>query len=419
MNCKMVGAISTQSSCRRLAAAIWVAVSAALAHAGLTAFAVGSGRAVVQSSISVGRRPTFRSAGSLGGSIWEAGASRNVPRCGRAVFLLVAAAFVPTTFLRRRGRRCCSASGIACRAHSCKNLAVVFIKPHANTVAAREVVPQFLRDRGIEVVRQGSVVAADIDQKGIIDSHYSAIARIGMERDMAALGLKESAAEKFASGYGITLQDAMVAGKLHSAATALEVLKVSPGELLNRCLAAGYEKLGSGLYAAKLDGPGGEPIYVLNGFYARMREKFVAPGVAVEWFVISFEEDKMPWKKFRSEVIGSTNPMDAVDFSLRAKVRDEWQALGLKEETNYQDNGVHASAGPLEALRERMIWLGEDPQADPFGAALLEKGVERERLQALLENPRVDLGSGKEDFVFDLLEDVDTQEALKLLAASK
>lgn len=284
----------------------------------------------------------------------------------------------------------------------------MFVKPHACTAEVLQLAPRFLEERGMEVLRTGSVAADEIDAKGIIDSHYAAIAKVGMARDLSTLGLGAAEAKRFSDGYGKQLDEAMEAGDVYSAATALEALGVSPSELLDRCLAAGYEKLRSGLYCARLEG-GGQglpPLYVLNGFYARMREKFVAPGVVVHWFVVRF---RSPWSAFRKEVIGATQPVDALGGSLRATIRDQWEELGLREETNYQDNGVHASAGPLEALRERAIWLGDDPRADDFGAAL------GSRVEALIENPDVSMG-GKRGSVFDLLEDVDSGEALDMLA---
>ncbi|OLP90412.1 Phosphoacetylglucosamine mutase [Symbiodinium microadriaticum] len=187
-------------------------------------------------------------------------------------------------------------------------------------------------------------------------------------RNLDSLGLGNDEAAKFEKGCGRTLSDAMSAGEVCSAVTAMEILEVEPGELLQRCLDAGYEKLRSGLYCAKLAGGETGQLFVLNGFYARMREKFTKAGVVVHWHVVGFDSAKLPWTKFRSEVIGATNPVDAVAGSLRARIRDEWKDLGLAAETNYQDNGVHASASPLESLRERQVWLGEDVSVDTFGA---------------------------------------------------
>lgn len=57
-----------------------------------------------------------------------------------------------------------------------KNSAFVFIKPHAVTDAAKALVKLKLAEEGIAVVREGSLGAAEIDAKQLIDQHYYAIA---------------------------------------------------------------------------------------------------------------------------------------------------------------------------------------------------------------------------------------------------
>lgn len=295
-----------------------------------------------------------------------------------------------------------------------ENVALVFVKPHAATPQVLKLVPDFLREKGLEVLRSGSIESREIEESGIIDAYYAAIAAVGMARDVTSLGLEE-VEEKF-KVYGRTLPEAVEAGEVCSAVTAMEILDVDPSELLRRCLAAGYEKLRSGLYCARLEGGPTGQLFVLNGFYSRMREKFTTEGVTVHWFVVSWHQSQLPWSDFRRQVIGATNPTDAVEGSLRARIRDEWQSLGLKEETNYQDNGVHASAGPLEALRERMVWLGDDPETDTFGKELATTCSIR--LKDLVENPILDV-DGKTGTAFDLLEELDTRQTLEALASAK
>lgn len=156
-----------------------------------------------------------------------------------------------------------------------------------------------------------------------------------MQRDPTQLKLSAPAKTKFAETFGIAVDDAVAAGSVHTAATALEALRVSSSEFQELWLAAGCTKLGPGVYAAKMSGPGDVPIYVFNGFYASLRDKFVRPGVEVTWYEVRFDPAKLSWATFRGEVIGSTDPAKAVEGSLRAKFRDEWQALGLKAEFSH------------------------------------------------------------------------------------
>ena len=56
----------------------------------------------------------------------------------------------------------------------------------------------------------------------------------------------------------------------------------------------------------------------------------------------------MSWKDFRGNLIGPTNPANAPAGSIRGMIAAKWQELGLPGECNGADNGVHASASPLE-----------------------------------------------------------------------
>lgn len=69
--------------------------------------------------------------------------------------------------------------------------------------------------------------------------------------------------------------------------------------------------------------------------------------------------------------VGPTDPADAPKGSLRASIYAEWKKLGLKSVPTIGENGVHASASPLEGLAERANWLKADIAKDPFGAALM------------------------------------------------
>ena len=115
----------------------------------------------------------------------------------------------------------------------------------------------------------------------------------------------------------------------------------------------------------------------------------------------------------RGTVLGATNPADAEPSSIRAKMLAQHEALGMEEAPNNSNNGVHASASPLEALKERLIWLNFTLDSDPTGSKLVELAVwdesKRPVLDSLLENPPVDV-AGMKGKAFDILEDKDTPD---------
>ena len=69
-----------------------------------------------------------------------------------------------------------------------------------------------------------------------------------------------------------------------------------------------------------------------------------------------------------------------------------WESLGLPTQPSGSDNGVHASASPLEAAAERAIWLGTSlsdgtTSADPLVEQWKGAGLPVDMLQRWAENP--------------------------------
>ena len=56
------------------------------------------------------------------------------------------------------------------------------------------------------------------------------------------------------------------------------------------------------------------------------------------------------------KVLGATDPSTASEGSVRRAIFDKWEELGLAKQPSTGENGVHASASPLEGLFERMNW---------------------------------------------------------------
>jgi len=152
-------------------------------------------------------------------------------------------------------------------------------------------------------------------------------------------------------------------------------------------------------------------MFVINGFYMSMRDKYCKPGAGINYYVLSWDESKLSWKNFRGEVLGATDPLSAGAGSMRRHLFENWQALGLASLPDIGDNGLHASASPMEALFERMNWLGADWKADPFGQALLAAGIPAETVESWKRDPQVPF-EGSNRSLFDLFEDHDASATL-------
>mmetsp|Transcript_26646 Transcript_26646/g.63302 ORF Transcript_26646/g.63302 Transcript_26646/m.63302 type:complete len:298 (-) Transcript_26646:175-1068(-) len=292
------------------------------------------------------------------------------------------------------------------------NTALVFVKPHAANDAVLELTKKHLGDKGIKIVREGELGAQEIKAKGIIDDHYAALAANAVKTLPKDLLVADANKAKFAQEYGKSWDTAVGDGSFLNLAQYQEKFPdLSAVEVEKRWRAGATVKLAPGNYVSKI---AEDDVLVINGFYASMRDKFISPGARVLWMVVQFDEANLPWKDFRGSVLGATDPTTASQGSLRRVILEQWKELGLAQEPSTSDNGVHASAGPIEGLRERMIWLGVKAEEDAFGELLASKGVKPALVASLCNNQLVTV-DGKEGPAFDMLEDTDSSVALQAI----
>mmetsp|Transcript_25955 Transcript_25955/g.46919 ORF Transcript_25955/g.46919 Transcript_25955/m.46919 type:complete len:319 (+) Transcript_25955:95-1051(+) len=298
-----------------------------------------------------------------------------------------------------------------------KNSAFVFVKPHAQTAAVRDLVKSKLTESKIKILSEGEILAKDIDEKQLIDKHYYAIASKATLMTPDKLPVP---AEKFKEKFGEDWQAVLKAGKAVNATQACKDFNIDATKLeeeWRKCEPAGTViKFGGGFYCGKMVF-GGKERYVFNAFFMAMRSKFTSPGKSIYYYSVEWDPADCSWEKFRGSVLGPTDPAAAPAGSVRRSVFDGWKSLGLSSEPNKGDNGVHASASPFEGLAERMNWLQTPVGVDAFGKALLLKGLSEERIKAWSVDPQVGMENGQNGSVFDALEDMDVEVCLSKLVA--
>lgn len=116
-------------------------------------------------------------------------------------------------------------------------------------------------------------------------------------------------------------------------------------------------KLGNGTFCGELVHGPGRTIYTLNGFFPQLRQRLLDPA-QIHYYVVEWDSGDLSWSAFRGNVIGLHNPTEAARTSFRGVLCRDWQELGLAAQPDADDNGVHESASPLEALLEKRNWLG-------------------------------------------------------------
>lgn len=293
--------------------------------------------------------------------------------------------------------------------------AFVFIKPHAVTDQVKRLVREQLSCAGICILDEGSISAESIDEQGLIDTHYGAIAAKAVQLKPSELVVQQHAKDKFQECFGPTWEEALEQGLVFNAADGAEAVGITPEELAGKWDGLQRDvdmiKFGGGFYCGKVDN-----VFVINGFYLDMRSKYTVPGSSIYYFLTEWDARSLSWLDFRGRVLGTTDPSTAAPNSLRNTIFSEWSNLGLTACPDTGDNGVHASASPFEAMAERANWLRMQIECDFFGRALLASGLPLSTIQEWCSDPIVTF-DGKEQSLFDLLEDTNARECLSRASA--
>ena len=254
------------------------------------------------------------------------------------------------------------------------------------------------------------ILSADyLDKYNIIAQHYGVINKIASN---AVANISESAKEKFKELTSKSINEVKVLGGSefiekypHFNAYSLDFLWQN---LENKKLAGGtyFEPI-------KIDD---EIIYVINGFHPRQLKHFTEAGRSIVVMTLSSD---ISWTEARSNFIGATNPNNANKGSLRREFLDNKDTLGLSE-VSQGVNGVHLSAGPVEALIELKRYnsnfadnnLIKDFSDYSFGKTL--KANFNGQFDAIVNNINVSV-DGKATSIFDLTEEKNSDEAVELL----
>jgi hypothetical protein len=286
-----------------------------------------------------------------------------------------------------------------------------FLKPEA--VSALDRVWPLIRDvlaaNSQEIVSIAALDGAYLGKYKLIEAHY------GVINTIARLGLKAltpAAREKMSQ---LKLDEP---GLLHLGA--YEFLERYPF-FTPQALGVYYDsqqniKLGGGTHCIRVTVKG-QPIVLFNGFHPEQVERYTQKGSGIVTFTV---RTNMSWKDMRTKVIGATDPRSAVAGSIRAELLRRKEELKL-EEVSAGMNGVHASAGPLEAIAELARYMSErdanrivNTWTTSLGKRLLGHWS-REQLEHATNNGLVKI-DGKELPAFDATEEIDAATVIEKIA---
>lgn len=299
---------------------------------------------------------------------------------------------------------------------TCKNEFLFFIKPEILVKSEKiqldkilNLIQEKIEAFGFNIHNIKILSANYLEQFNIIAQHYGVINKISTN---ALANLSESAKDKFKELYGKTVNEVKVLG-------GSEFIEQYPNfnayslDYLWQNLE--NKKLAGGTYCEpiKVDD---EIIYVINGFHPRQLKHFTETGRSIVVMTLSSD---ISWSDARSNFIGATNPTNANNGSLRKEFLDNKDSLGLAE-VSQGVNGVHLSAGPVEALVELKRYNSnfsdtskiKDFSDYKFGTTLMEKF--NGSFDNIVDNVNVDV-QGKATSIFDLTEEKDSDEAISII----
>ena len=297
-----------------------------------------------------------------------------------------------------------------------KNEFLFFVKPEItvknDSIQLEEILKlvfEKIDEFGFSVHGVKALTAKYLDQYNIIAQHYGVINQIASN---AVATMSEGAKDKFKELFGKPVTEANVLGGLEFLAKYPEFTATTLDYL---CQNIGSKKLAGGTYVVevKLDD---ETVYLINGFHGRQLKQFTDKGKSIIVMSLSSDTD---WSNARSNFIGATDPTKANAGSLRRAFLDNKDKLGLPD-VSQGANGVHLSAGPIEALVELQRYnsnfsTGEAKAFTDFSfGKQLSEAFSAEVVKAIVQNTNVDV-NGKSTSVFDLTEEKNSSEALELL----
>lgn len=178
----------------------------------------------------------------------------------------------------------------------------------------------------------------------------------------------------------------------------------------------GVKKLANGTYCTPVEHDG-QKYLVLSPFHPYQLEFFTTKGRAI---VVMEGLSSTSWRDLRQQMIGSTNPAKAAQDSIRRTFLNRLRELGIHS-IDSGTNGIHLSAGPLEAMVEIQRFFSNFEQngvlgfeETSFGRMLLAQGFTLPQVESLSLNPTLNV-EGRSIPAFDLTEEMNATDAANRL----
>jgi hypothetical protein len=283
-----------------------------------------------------------------------------------------------------------------------RSQALFFLKPEL-------LYPDLDRTKTIDAVGS-ALAAASISVGGVavlgperlaqtISAHYGMINRVSR---LGVAALSDAARAKLEEAFGARLAEGVPALGGHEV---VDRYGVTPEDV--DAAFKSPTKLAPGTYAVATE-LAGEPLVVINGFHPAQLAHYTTPRSRVVALEIHWTDRS--WQSFRTDVVGTTRPEQAEPHSVRGVLLARAAELAIGE-VAVSTNGVHGSAGPVEAMVEIARFLDVDPAQTVLGAALDDAGVPAATIEQLTSSG--DAGGELRQKVFDATEEIEPAAAIQ------
>jgi hypothetical protein len=281
----------------------------------------------------------------------------------------------------------------------------LFVKSHANNSKVLDLISHLLAEHDVSICSRLLVSGGEVASRRILERQYLDLFKFAEVVNPAKIKLSLREREAFKSRFGVEWRSVTVKHEggqrvLH-AKGAMDHLGVDKYGLDGLCRRpeAMLLKLRKGLYCtrvdssctrnAKLKAKLEAPLFVLNSFYAVMRDKYTAPDAVTTCLLLEWNVDRLGWKVLLQNVIGDRDPSRALPFSLRGRVFANNLSFDLRDKPNAFQNVVHVSSSPMEAMFDRLVWVKDSMVfTDLFGSRLLQQKLfPTATIHRWLENP--------------------------------
>lgn len=300
------------------------------------------------------------------------------------------------------------------------NNALLYIKPHACSVGVQFLISAVLDEHNIRVVVRGKYSSPEIEDLRLFSKQFGYLAQFAENTAPEAIVLESTELTAFKEAFGEDWSEVVTSHRVYNSSTACESLCFTDEKLYALWKgAAQHLTVRRGLRLCRVDSTNTcgdaelvstftEPIYLINGFFPSLRATFAQEDATVHYMAVEWEGNQLSWPDLLKKVIGDSHPERADSQSIRGKMYQEWEELGLQKVPDRRDNGVHFSKSAFEGLADRLVWSkGVMMFTDPFGSRLLGINIPSLTVQNWLRNPVV---QGK--CIFDHMYALEAEECL-------